>query len=278
MSTSVKPGEVVSCSPRIRRLTQDNPGPFTGPGTNTHLVGNAEGLFVIDPGQADDAHFSKLVEAVGKAKVLAILPTHAHLDHWPLAPRLAGHFAAPVLAFAETAGLVPDRLLEDGEVLIGPDVTLEALHTPGHASDHLCFRLVEERALFSGDLVMGWSTTIISPPDGNLNDYMASLERLSHLEMERMYPAHGAAITEPYTRIDELARHRRERTEQILRALDGGPAVLQKLVEQVYTDVDPRMHAAAARSLTAHLEALVEEGRVVVERDREGGEETFRLS
>lgn len=275
MSASIRPGEVVSYSPRIRRLTQNNPGPFTGPGTNTHLVGK-EALFVIDPGQLDDEHFSRLVEAVGEAKVLAILPTHAHPDHWPLAPRLAERFDAPVLAFAVQAGLEPDRLLGDGEVLLGPDATLEALHTPGHASDHLCFRLVEERALFSGDLVMGWSTTIISPPDGNLVAYMTSLERLSHLDMERMYPAHGAPIAEPHSRVDELARHRRERTEQILEALRRGPAQLPTLVEQVYTDVDPRMHAAAARSLSAHLEALIGEERVVVERGGDGAE-TFRL-
>jgi len=275
MSASIRPGEVVTYSPRIRRLTQDNPGPFTGPGTNTHLVGG-EALFLVDPGQLDEEHFARLVEAVGDAKVLAILPTHAHPDHWPLAPRLAERFDAPILAFAEASGLAPDRLLADGEVLLAPDVTLEVLHTPGHASDHLCFRLVEERALFSGDLVMGWSTTIISPPDGNLNAYMTSLERLSHLDMERMYPAHGAPIAEPHARVDELARHRRERTEQILQALSRGEAPLPTLVEQVYVDVDPRMHGAAARSLTAHLEALIEEGRVAVER-RGDGTDTFRL-
>jgi glyoxylase-like metal-dependent hydrolase (beta-lactamase superfamily II) len=276
MGREIRPGELVVCSPRIRRLTQNNPGPFTGPGTNTHLVG-AEALFLVDPGQEDDAHFARLVQAVGEARVLAVLTPPPPPDHWPLARRLAERFGAPVLAFAERAGLRPDRLLADGEVLLGPDVTLEVLHTPGHASDHLCFRLVEEQALFSGDLVMGWSTTVISPPDGNLNDYMASLERLRHLDMERMYPAHGPPVTEPHARVDELVRHRRARTEQLLAALAGGPAPLPALVEQVYGELDPRLRDAAGRSLTAHLEALLGEGWVRSE-TRPDGDEWFRLA
>lgn len=276
MSPAIRPGAVVRCSPLIRRLTQNNPGPFTGPGTNTHLVGK-QALFLVDPGQDDDEHFRLLAEAVGETKVLAILPTHAHPDHWPLAPRLAERFGAPVLAFAERAGLRPDRLLGDGEVLLGPDATLEVIHTPGHASDHLCFRLAEERALLSGDIVMGWSTTVISPPDGNLQQYMASLERLSHVDMERMYPAHGDPVAEPHARVDELARHRRERTAQILEALGRGPAPLAELVEQVYGELDPRLQGAAGRSLTAHLEALIEEGRVVSE-PQPSGDDRFRLT
>lgn len=275
MSSSIRPGEVAVCSPLIRRLTQDNPGPFTGPGTNTHLVGR-EALFLIDPGQDDDEHFARVVEAVEETKVLAVLPTHAHPDHWPLAGRLAERFGAPVLAFAARAGLLPDRLLEDGEVLLGPDATLEVIHTPGHASDHLCFRLAEERALFSGDIVMGWSTTVISPPDGNLRDYMTSLERLSHVDMGRMYPAHGEPIAEPHARVDELARHRLKRTEQILEALTRGAATLGELVDQVYGELDPRLHGAAGRSLTAHLEALMEEGRVAGEPESKGAAR-FRL-
>jgi glyoxylase-like metal-dependent hydrolase (beta-lactamase superfamily II) len=254
------PGKTERLSPLVRRLTQDNPSVFTGAGTNTHLVGRTE-VFILDPGADDEAHFERIVEAVGDARVLGVIPTHHHGDHWPLAPRLAAHFGAPTMGFGPEGDYAPERRLADGQILHATELTLEAIHTPGHAPDHLCYLLREEQTLFSGDHVMGWSTSVIAPPGGNLNQFMASLERLRRYHYERMLPAHGLPIEEPYERIDELWQHRHERTRQAVEALEGGLTTIPEMVAEIYADVDPRLHVPAGWSLLAHLLALVEEGR-----------------
>ena len=260
------PGELVRLSPLVRRITQDNPSLFTGVGTNTHLVGERR-IFVLDPGPASDEHFDRIVEAVGDAAVEAVIPTHHHPDHWPLAPRLAEHFGAPTLGYAAWGEYRPQRTVRDGEVLDSEEVRLQAVHTPGHAPDHLCYLLLDDESLFSGDHVMGWSTSVIAPPGGNLNDFLASLRKLAALRFRVMYPAHGLPVEEPYARIEELRAHREERTRQAIAALEAGLERIPDMVSRIYAEVDPRLHVAAGWSLLAHLHALVEQGRVKVKEE-----------
>ena len=267
--------EWVELAPGIRRVTQRNPGPFTGAGTNTHLVGRRR-ILILDPGVEDDTHYEAVVAAVAEAEVIGVYSSHSHPDHWPLAPRLAARFGSPTLGFASQGGYEPTRLVADREVLATDDRELRAVHTPGHASDHLCLLDAERRELFSGDHVMGWSTTIISPPDGNLNDYMRSLELLLDLEFSRAFPAHGAPIEDGPARVRELHAHRLERTEQALEALRAGIGSVPEMVERIYADTPRHLHPAATRSLWAHLDALVESGQV----ERTPGEPleaTYRL-
>lgn len=263
MNATPVAGEVARLSPRVRRITQNNPGIFTGAGTNTHLVGT-QALFIIDPGADDPVHFERLVQAIGATPVLAVIPTHSHRDHWPLASRLAEHYGVETLGLRAQGGYTPQRTLRDGERLEGPDVTLQAVHTPGHASDHLCYLVAEEDALLSGDHVMGWSTSVIVPPDGNLNDYLATLGRLRDLDLRVMYPAHGPPVHDPRGRVEELVAHRHQRTREALSALGRGLNTIPAMVQEIYAEVDPRLHPAAAQSLLAHLLALEEEGTVVV--------------
>lgn len=268
-------------SPRVLRLTENNPGPFTGPGTNSFVVGDPEPdapLLVVDPGEGDPAHLRAVLEAVGKRPVEAILVTHAHDDHWRLAPGLAESTGAPIVAFSATAGLEPDRTIADGAVVTAGGTSLEAIHLPGHSPDHLGFLLEEERALLVGDHVMAWSSTIIAPPEGDLDEYLRSLDRLDALDLDVLHSGHGEAIGEPAARIAELRAHRLERTRQALAALQAvGPAgaTVEALVERIYTDVDPSLHPAAAYSLRAHLEALERAGRV--ERDERRSGSLYRL-
>ncbi|MDE2691752.1 MAG: MBL fold metallo-hydrolase [Acidobacteriota bacterium] len=267
MDTLLK-GTPVRLSDRVLRVTQDNPGMFTGPGTNTWVIGGDGGpAFVLDPGEEDDAHFEAVLAAVGDREVAAVLISHPHRDHWPLAPRLAERAGCQILAFSEQPPFTAGRRLEDNERLSADGATLVALHTPGHASDHLCFLLEEDRAVFTADLVMGWSTSIIAPPDGNLNQYMASLERLLELGQDGgidiLHPGHGESIKPPLDRIREIHRHRQQRTDQALEAIAAGVATIPEMVERIYADVDPKLHGPAAFSLRAHLDALVEEGKVV---------------
>jgi glyoxylase-like metal-dependent hydrolase (beta-lactamase superfamily II) len=263
------PGEVVRLEPRVRRITQDNPSMFTAVGTNTHLLGDRK-VFILDPGPASDVHFDRIVAAVGDAEVAAVIPTHHHLDHWPLAPRLAAHYGAPTLGFGACGDYVPMRKVKDGEVLDSGEIRMRAIHTPGHAPDHLCYLLDDDGrqggggVLMSGDHVMGWSTSVIAPPGGNLNDFMTSLAKLQALDLRVMYPAHGWPIDDPRARLEELRAHREQRTQQALEALAAGLDTIPAMVERIYADVDRRLHPAAARSLLAHLDALVEQGRVRV--------------
>ncbi len=266
MTPPIRYGKVVALSPSVRRITQQNPGPFTGPGTNTHLVGTTD-LVILDPGEdRDDGHADRIIEAVGSARVAAVIPSHGHPDHWPLAPHLAERLGAPVMFFGTHPEFRVDRTLADGDTIPLGSATLHVLHTPGHTADHLSFHLPSELALFPGDTVMGWSSSIIMPPEGNLPDYLASLERMLALpDLAVLYPAHGEAVIDPYGRITMLRDHRNMRTRQALDALAREPDTLEGLVRKIYADVDPALHPAAAQSLLAHLLALEGTGQVVRE-------------
>lgn len=263
MTPPIEYGAVVRLSHRVRRITQRNPGLYAGPGTNTHLIGTDE-IVVLDPGEAlDDGHLDRILAAIGTARVVAVIPSHSHPDHWPLAPALASRLGAPIAFFGRHPGFTTDWVLGDLDRVSAGDGHLTALHTPGHLGDHLAFVLEEERALFPGDVVMGWSTSIIAPPEGNLGEYLRSLDRLEAVpNLTIAYPAHGPAILAPYERIRELKAHRALRTRQALETLALGPATIPAMVARIYRDIDPALHPAATFSLHAHLLALADEGRV----------------
>ena len=261
------------------RILAPNPSPLTGPGTNTFLLGR-EQVAVIDPGPEDLGHLTAIVEA-GQGRISHILVTHAHRDHSAGAPALARMTGAPVLAFGDAlsgrsplmqrlagdAGggegldmdFAPDITLRDGDVVEGSGWRLTALHTPGHSGGHLSFLWGDQ--IFCGDVVMGWSSTIISPPDGDLADYLRTLNRLAQIGPRRLLPGHGDVIEDPQQRLSDLAAHRRERTAQILAALRDGPADAEGLARRIY-DVPPVLLPAATRNVLAHLLALADLGAV----------------
>ncbi len=260
----LEPNQPTVLSPLLRRVLCGNPGMMTGPGTNTYLVGTTE-VAVIDPGPEDADHLAALV-AAGDGRIRWILLTHTHPDHWPGTPELARQTGAEVLAFADRDGLVCDRHLTDGDVVAGPDFTLRAVHTPGHASNHLCFLLEEERLLVAGDHVMDGSTVVITPLDGDMGAYLRSIERLADWSppLTAIAPAHGHLITDPAAKLRDYLVHRGEREEQVMTALgDAGPegADTAALVATIYTDVPEFLHPVARFSVWAHLRKLRDEGR-----------------
>lgn len=261
-------------SPRIRRVTANNPGPFTWTGTGTYIVGQGV-VAVIDPGPDDPAHLQALLAAVEGETVSHVLVTHTHRDHAPLARPLADAAGALVLAArpparethasgaldeAEDQAFQPDVLLNDGDRIDGPDWTLETLATPGHASNHLAFALIEENALFSGDHVMGWSTTVVAPPDGDMGAYMASLDRVIARGFETLWPTHGAPVTNAAPFLAAYRAHRLEREAQILARLKAGDRTVGEMVPVLYAAVDERLWPAASLSVLAHLINLVRRG------------------
>jgi glyoxylase-like metal-dependent hydrolase (beta-lactamase superfamily II) len=260
-------GEVEQLEPLVRRLLAPNASPFTYTGTQTYLVGGDEGLAVIDPGPAEPAHLDALVRAIGGAPVLAIACTHTHRDHSPAAAPLAERTGGPIVGCAPLVletdepradapfdkGYAPDRVLADGERLAGPGWTLAALATPGHTSNHLCFALAETGALFTGDHVMGWSTTVVAPPDGDMAAYMASLALLHARDDRVFYPAHGPAVHNTRQLVRGMIGHRRQRERQILKLLGQRPQAIAELVPQMYKGVDERLWLAAGMSVKAHL-------------------------
>lgn len=270
-------GTLLQISPRIGRLLAPNPSPFTYTGTQTYLVGS-EDVAVIDPGPADPDHLAALLAAIADRPVRAILCTHTHRDHSPAAAPLAAQTGAPIVGCAPLVldddgpradaafdpSYTPDRILADGEQVTGEGWTLEAVATPGHTSNHLCFALLEEHALFTGDHVMGWSTSVISPPDGDMADYMRSMQRLLDREDVIYYPAHGDPVPNPRRLVRGMMGHRKQREGQILRFLQRhGASEIPAMVAQMYKGVDPRLHPAAGRSVLAHLIDL--DGRGVAE-------------
>lgn len=281
-------GTVSGLSPLVRRVIAPNPSAFTFHGTGTYIIGHGEGVAVVDPGPDDAAHIEALLGSLAGETVSHILITHTHRDHSPGAVLLQARTGAPTYGFGphplprggiavEEGGdhdFAPDHLLSDGDVLQGKGWTVSALHTPGHISNHLCFGLHEEKALFSGDHVMGWSTTVISPPDGNMTDYYASLDKLLPRDDVRYYPTHGAPIDamntshSPQHFVRALIRHRQAREAQIVACLKARPQTIPQMVATMYADVPKYLHPAAARSVLAHLIHMVEDGRVRVE----GGE------
>jgi glyoxylase-like metal-dependent hydrolase (beta-lactamase superfamily II) len=262
--------------PLVRRVLAPNGSPFTYTGTQTYLIGNAEGLAVIDPGPDLPEHLAALEAAIGGAPVTAILCTHTHRDHSPAAAPLAAGTGAPIVGCAPLAlssdepradvpfdmAYRPDRVLADGESVAGPGWTLTAVATPGHTSNHLCFALEESGALFTGDHVMAWSTTVVAPPDGDMADYMASLDKL-HARHDRIYyPAHGPAVTNPRQLVRGMVGHRRQRERQILKLLGLRAHPISELVPQMYKGVDERLWPAAGQSVKAHLIDLERRGLV----------------
>ena len=265
----LEPGQVATLSPRLRRVLCPNPSMMTGPGTNTYIVGTDD-LVVIDPGP-DHVEHVEAVAAVGSRPdgtnaISRILCTHTHGDHSPGAARLAELTGAEVLAFADRDGLVCNRHLVDGDVVAGNDFSLRAVHTPGHASNHLCFLLEEESLLLSGDHVMDGSTVVIAPPDGDMGQYLRSLDRLRtwRPSIRSIAPAHGHVIEDPAAKIDDYITHRLAREAQIRDALVGlGPTGgdTAEVVKAVYTDVDEALWPIARFSVWAHLRKLADEGR-----------------
>ena len=268
-------GEPDQVSPLIRRVIAENPGPFTFTGTGTYIVGSGE-VAVIDPGPDLPAHLEALKRALAGQRVTAILVTHTHLDHSPLSAPLAEATGAtvhglPAPRLEEAAirldeghdrSFRPDVLLADGDRIQGPGWTLQAVATPGHASNHLCYALAEENALFSGDHVMGWSTTVVSPPDGDMAAYLESLDRVAGAGFSTLWPTHGPPVTEPGPFLAAYRAHRMEREAQVLAQLAEGRRRIPEMVSAIYAQVDPRLHSAAAHSVLAHLIKLVREGRV----------------
>lgn len=253
-------------SPLVRRICADNPGVMTGPGTNTYLVGVDE-IAVIDPGPDDPAHLDA-VAGCGGDRIRWILLTHTHPDHGPGAAGLKERTGAEILAFESRDGVAVDGTLADGDQVEGTEWRLTAIHTPGHASNHLCFFLEEERTLFTGDHVMDGSTVVIRPPDGDMGDYLASLEKIGAMRLSMLAPAHGHPIEDPKARIQWYLEHRREREAGVLAALGAaGSATVEELVPEVYADVDPDRHEIAAHSLLAHLLKLRDDGQVAGDAD-----------
>lgn len=262
------PGAVVEIAPGVRRVTAPNPGVMTGPGTNSYILGD-DVLALIDPGPALDAHRDALLKVVGN-QLRWIFCTHTHRDHSPLARTLKAATGAQVLGFGATPAdgrqdenFEPDRTLADSEVIACGEYRLRAVHTPGHASNHLCYLLEDRGVLFTGDHVMQGSTVVISPPDGDMQAYLDSLERLLDLPIGAFAPGHGHVITTPQDEVRRLLAHRLRREEKIFSALTfTGPARLEVLVRHAYDDVPERIHPVALRSLHAHLIRLERKGRV----------------
>lgn len=269
-------GEALTLEPLVRRVLAPNPSPYTYTGTQTYLVSAGQGCAVIDPGPDDPRHLDALLACIGSEPVTAILCTHTHRDHSPASRALAEATGAPIVGCAPLAlendgpradasfdrHYAPDRVLAHGEALEGPGWTLRALATPGHVSNHLCFALEESGALFTGDHVMGWSTSVVAPPDGDMADYISSLELLAARTDRIYYPAHGEAVEKPQQLVRGMLGHRRQRERQILRNLDQGALEAADFVPLMYPALDERLHGAARMSVLAHLIDLERRGLV----------------
>lgn len=278
-------GKAEQLEPLVRRVLAPNPSPFTYTGTQTYLIGGLIGsgneIAVIDPGPDEPEHLDALYAAIGDAQVTAICCTHTHRDHSPAAAPLQARTGAPIIGCAplvlDTDGprqdapfdrtYSPDRVLADGESITGPDWTLTAVATPGHTSNHLCFALEETGALFTGDHVMAWSTSVVIPPDGDMDMYMRSLQLLHDRDDRVYYPAHGPAVDKPRQLVRGMIGHRRQRERQILRQLGLGPQAIPAMVPEMYKGTDPRLYPAAGMSVLAHLIDLERRGMVRREED-----------
>ncbi len=267
-------GKVDRLSPLVRRVIANNPGSFTFTGTGTYIIGSGK-VALIDPGPADQKHIDAILAATKDEEITHIFVTHTHTDHSPGCALLQQHTAAKTYAYSKHGSgrevddaefgadreFTPDVLLADGEDIHAEDWSLSAIFTPGHAANHLSFYLQQERALFCGDAVMGWSTTIVSPPDGSMVDYMKTLDRLLarllNAEDDIYYPTHGAPITSPLPYVQALYQHRLEREHQVLDCVKVGRHTLEDMLPVVYSELDPSMYPAARRSLLATVECLI---------------------
>lgn len=308
-------GDAVQVAPLIRRVIAKNPSKYTYLGTGTYIVGSGE-VAVIDPGPLSNSHREALMAALAGERVTAILVTHCHSDHSPLAAWLREYTGAPTIAFgphhvddawveddtpdepdeeelaaaaaAEAAGepkveetldlaFQPDVRVADGEIAAtGEGWTLRAVHTPGHTSNHLCFWFEEQRALFTGDHIMGWSTTVIGPPDGNMRDYFHSLDRVRAMEPAVLWPTHGAPVTEPGAFIDAFVQHRLDREAAVLATVRAGTMLVPEMVRELYVGVHEKLYKPAGRSVLAHLIKLVDDGLVVCEGAQPGVTTPYR--
>ena len=273
-------GVLEEIAPNIRRIVAPNPGPFTFKGTGTYVVGHGN-VAVIDPGPYIPEHVDALLAALDQEEITHQLITHTHVDHSPAASLVKERTGAPTYGFGphgsgryekdakvEEGGdldFVPDRVLKDGEILNGDGWSLECIHTPGHTSNHLCFAYRDGNALFSGDHVMGWSTTIVSPPDGDMREYLNSLRCLSERNEQIFYPTHGAPIEEPKRFIRGLIGHRKMRERQIISVLENGKNCIPDMIPEMYKGLDPRLIPAAQRSVYAHVIDLIERGRIAAQ-------------
>jgi glyoxylase-like metal-dependent hydrolase (beta-lactamase superfamily II) len=262
----VKYEEAEELSPLVTRVLAENPHFMTGPGTNTYVVGRGP-VAVIDAGPDDARHRDATLAAIAGRDVVAVLCTHHHVDHAPGSGPLAEAVAAPVLAVAHAEGPEVTRPLADREAVVVGGGRLVALLTPGHASDHVCFLLEEEHALFSGDHVMSGSTVVVSPPDGHMATYLSSLQRVLALRPARIYPGHGPVIDDAVGAVEEYIRHRGERRDQVVAALGAGPVSATEIVAALYGEIDEKLRPVAARTVLAHLQQLAEDGHGVTEGD-----------
>ena len=251
-------------TPLVRRITAGNSGIFTGPGTNTYLIGNDE-VTVIDPGPALPAHIEAITQTSSHIK--QILLTHTHPDHSPGTKLLQDKIGVPVFALITESSkdqdttFTTERILSDGETLTSKDYTIEVIHTPGHASNHLCYLLKQEKLLFTGDHIMDGSTVVISPPDGNMQEYIDSLLKLKKYDLNKIAPGHGELMDDPYTAVEWIVQHRMERESKVIETLQlQKSGDLDTLVRDVYSDVDPILHPIAKWSLESHLIKLINDG------------------
>jgi glyoxylase-like metal-dependent hydrolase (beta-lactamase superfamily II) len=282
-SAAPTPEPAVTVAPGIRRLTAPNPGPFTATGTNTYIIGSGE-VGIIDPGPDIAAHVDALLASLAGETVSHIFVTHTHRDHSGAVSALRARTGAMVrsggphrlarallpgeqniLDDANDTGHRPDAVLRDGDAVAGDGWRIEAIATPGHTANHLAFALPDAGLIFSGDHVMGWSTSIVAPPDGDMGDYMASLDKMAARPESRLLPGHGPPVEDGHARIAELRRHRLAREAAILARIHAGDTTIPAMVASIYRDVDPGLHPAAARSVLAHIEILVRRGDVVAD-------------
>ena len=287
-------GEATRLSPNIRRVIANNPSAFTLYGTGTYIIGERN-VAVVDPGPPDQTHIEAILRATAGETITHMLVTHTHMDHSPGCRLLAQHSDAPTYGYGRhgagkiAAGIQveeggdmdfePDVKVRDGDVVEGDGWSVECVYTPGHTSNHLCYALrgvQESPTLFTGDHVMGWSTSVISPPDGDMKNYMASLEKLLGRDDEVYWPTHGPSIVEPKAHVRAFIAHRREREAQILRCLAGGARRIVDMVPLMYADTPPQLYAAAGRSVFAAMAVLVERQQVLCEGDLDIGAE-FQL-
>jgi glyoxylase-like metal-dependent hydrolase (beta-lactamase superfamily II) len=282
-SLDIAAGRETRLSPLVSRVLAPNPGPFTFKGTGVHIIGAGESVAVIDPGPDLTEHLAALKQVLGSRRVSHILVTHTHRDHSPAAAMLKAWSGAKTyglpLATAATAGegmvdeahdhdFVPDVRAGDGMRIAGEGFVLECAMTPGHTANHVCYGLADEKALFSGDHVMGWSTSVIAPPDGNMGQYLASLEKLRARDDRIFYPTHGSPIANPRDWLDQLIAHRRMREAQIIEALRPDASPIVPLVAKLYPDLAPALRGAAAQQVKAHLDHLAEQGKVTRDGER----------
>lgn len=289
-----EPGEVVTLTPNLRLVTSPNPSMFTFKGTNTYIVGKGK-VAIIDPGPVSDVHAAAILKAVAGETVTHIIATHTHNDHSPGIPAIKAATGAPTYGFGPHGvgarrdwpfdspeggdrNFIPDHEVPDGGLIEGDGWTLEAIHTPGHISNHLCLALKQDNVLLSGDHVMGWSTSIVSPPDGDMTQYMASLRKLLGRPETTYYPGHGGPITDPQPFVAAFINHREAREIQIHACLKDGTNTIPAMVAVMYANLDPGLQRAAGRSVLSHLLAMWERGEVAAAESPPGPDSIYALA